>query len=372
MIVGGVIAGQGEINLLLLIGIIWACCVLGDTTSFFLGRRLGRGFILRHGPKFKINEERLRQVESYFERHGGKTILIGRFVGPGPRVGAVRGGLVGFAYSRFLPFSVIGCGLWATLFMRPRIHLLPVVRPGRLDRREGHVRVRGHGRGHRGRGLRVPAAAPRGGPAPPGRLDRGRAAAADQLWRGLLAPLGRFAGPRLRFLGQRLTPGGLGLEFTDHGGRRRGRASTCSCSTRCCCRWRVATRRPPTASCSTWPTTCAREWRGRGQGGHRPRLASPRSRRSCLPLGSLLAARRHFGELGGAAGGRRGDLPRGPADQGGSRPAAAGRSAGRHRGLQLPQRARGVRHDLGRRRGGGRAGAAGHREPGARWSPSRW
>ena len=81
IIVGGVIAGQGEVELIPLIGLIWVCAVLGDTTSFFIGSRMGRDFMLRHGPRFKITEERLNQVEGYFERHGGKTILIGRFVG---------------------------------------------------------------------------------------------------------------------------------------------------------------------------------------------------------------------------------------------------------------------------------------------------
>ena len=42
VIAGGVVAGQGEIQLLPLIGIVWLCAVLGDTTSFYIGRRLGR------------------------------------------------------------------------------------------------------------------------------------------------------------------------------------------------------------------------------------------------------------------------------------------------------------------------------------------
>ena len=50
ILVGGVIAGQGEIELIPLIGLIWVCAVLGDTTSFLIGRRLGRDFMLRHGP----------------------------------------------------------------------------------------------------------------------------------------------------------------------------------------------------------------------------------------------------------------------------------------------------------------------------------
>ena len=47
VIAGGVIAGQGEIQLLPLIGLVWVCAVLGDTTSFYIGRRLGRSFLER-------------------------------------------------------------------------------------------------------------------------------------------------------------------------------------------------------------------------------------------------------------------------------------------------------------------------------------
>src|SRR4051812_44949334 len=45
VILGGVIAGQGTIDIFVLIGIVWACTLLGDTVSFFLGRRLGRSFL---------------------------------------------------------------------------------------------------------------------------------------------------------------------------------------------------------------------------------------------------------------------------------------------------------------------------------------
>jgi membrane protein DedA with SNARE-associated domain/membrane-associated phospholipid phosphatase len=113
---GGVVAGQGTIQLLPLIGVVWACAVLGDTTSFYIGRRLGRRFLERHGPRFKITEERLRQVESYFERHGGKTILIGRFIGLVRALAPFIAGSSGLPYRRFIPYSIVGCGLWSSLF----------------------------------------------------------------------------------------------------------------------------------------------------------------------------------------------------------------------------------------------------------------
>src|SRR5918999_1611014 len=50
VILGGVIAGQGEVELIPLLSLVWACCVLGDSTSFVIGRKLGRAFLIKHGP----------------------------------------------------------------------------------------------------------------------------------------------------------------------------------------------------------------------------------------------------------------------------------------------------------------------------------
>lgn len=61
MLLGGAVAGQGAIDIYLLIGIAWFSAWLGDTTSFFLGRRLGRDFVLRHGPRVGISHERFEK-----------------------------------------------------------------------------------------------------------------------------------------------------------------------------------------------------------------------------------------------------------------------------------------------------------------------
>jgi membrane protein DedA with SNARE-associated domain/membrane-associated phospholipid phosphatase len=116
VIAGGVVAGQGTIALLPLIGLVWICAVLGDTTSFYIGRRLGRAFLEKHGPRLKITPERLEQVEGYFDRHGGKTILIGRFIGLVRALAPFIAGSSGLAYKRFIPYSIVGTGLWSATF----------------------------------------------------------------------------------------------------------------------------------------------------------------------------------------------------------------------------------------------------------------
>jgi len=116
VIVGGLVAGQGQISLLLLIAIVWTCAVLGDLTSYALGRRLGRDFMVRHGARVKITEARLEQVEAFFERRGGQTILIGRFIGLVRAIAPFIAGASRMPLRKFLPYDVLGAGLWAMTF----------------------------------------------------------------------------------------------------------------------------------------------------------------------------------------------------------------------------------------------------------------
>jgi membrane protein DedA with SNARE-associated domain len=116
VIVGGLVAGQGQISLFVLIAITWACAVAGDLTSFALGRRLGRGWLLRHGARLKITEDKLDTVEGFFDRRGGATILVGRFIGFVRPLAPFLAGAARMPLRRFLPYDVIGAGLWTATF----------------------------------------------------------------------------------------------------------------------------------------------------------------------------------------------------------------------------------------------------------------
>jgi membrane protein DedA with SNARE-associated domain/membrane-associated phospholipid phosphatase len=116
VIVGGVVAGQGEISLFVLIAITWGCAVAGDVASYTIGRRLGRAWLVRHGPRLKITEDRLRQVEGFFERRGGMTILIGRFIGIVRALAPFIAGASKMPLRKFLPYDVLGAGAWAATF----------------------------------------------------------------------------------------------------------------------------------------------------------------------------------------------------------------------------------------------------------------
>ena len=114
MLLGGAVAGQGAIDVYLLIAIAWFAAWAGDSTSFFVGRRLGREFLLRHGPRFGLSHERFDRVEDYFGRHGGKTIFIGRFISLMRAFAPFIAGSSGMRYRDFVPYSILGCGLLVT------------------------------------------------------------------------------------------------------------------------------------------------------------------------------------------------------------------------------------------------------------------
>jgi membrane protein DedA with SNARE-associated domain/membrane-associated phospholipid phosphatase len=217
VIAGGVIAGEGTISLLPLIAIVWICAILGDTTSFYIGRRLGRVFLETHGPRVKITPERLEQVEGYFDRHGGKTILIGRFIGLVRALAPFIAGSSGLSYRRFIPYSIIGTGLWATIFCT-----LGFIFWRSFDR-VAHIAGQAiFGLGvtiavivaivfayrHR-REIRDWLLAHEDHP-----LAKPLFAVARPLYRHLLRPAYDAVAPQLRFLWNRVTPGELGLELS--------------------------------------------------------------------------------------------------------------------------------------------------------------
>jgi undecaprenyl-diphosphatase len=223
IIIGGVVAGQGEIQIVPLIGLAWLCCILGDSASFFIGRKLGRSFMVKHGPKVRITEETLEKVEKYFARHGGKTVLIGRFIGLVRAVAPFVAGSSGMRYRVFLPYSVLGTGLWATtfsllgFFFYRSFHKVANV-AGQVTLVFGVLvafilgSVWAYRRLRDGEQRRVVAAwLERQGQRP---LLRPVAAVVRPLWRRVLRPAGSFLAPHIRFLFDRVTPGGLGIELT--------------------------------------------------------------------------------------------------------------------------------------------------------------
>ena len=208
VVLAGAVAGQGETSVVLTIGIVWLSAFLGDTVSYFLGEKLGRNFILEHGHRLRITPERFAQVERYFDSHGGKTILIGRFIGLVRALAPFIAGSSGMRYRAMAPYSILGTGIWATTFT-----LLGYFASKNIDAvlsNSEHALLAFAlivglivGTIVAVRYLKVPE----------NRAKVAREMEARPVLRTLLA-LGRRFSPQVRFLAGRVTPGGLGLELT--------------------------------------------------------------------------------------------------------------------------------------------------------------
>jgi membrane protein DedA with SNARE-associated domain/membrane-associated phospholipid phosphatase len=207
MLLGGAVAGQGAIDVYLLIAIAWFAAWLGDTTSFFLGRRLGREFVLKHGGRVGISHERFEKVEDYFGRHGGKTIFIGRWISLVRALAPFIAGSSRMSYRGFVPYSILGTGLWASL------HILVGYFFSRSIETAGHYAARGAfllatliaiviGTVYLVRFLKVEA-----------NRERTVRWMEEHRLTAWMVELSRR--PQIRFLWKRVTPGGtFGLEFT--------------------------------------------------------------------------------------------------------------------------------------------------------------
>jgi membrane-associated protein len=116
IVLGGVVAAEGGVELVPIILVAWLAAALGDLASFALGQRLGRRFLLARGPRFGITAARLERVEQFFDRHGPRAILIGRFVGIVRAVAPFLAGASRLRLRAFLPWSLLGTAAWATAF----------------------------------------------------------------------------------------------------------------------------------------------------------------------------------------------------------------------------------------------------------------
>jgi membrane protein DedA with SNARE-associated domain/membrane-associated phospholipid phosphatase len=208
ILLGGVVAGQGTIDVFALIAIVWTCAVAGDLTSYYFGRRLGREFMEKHGPRVKITHERLEQVERFFDRHGGKAILIGRFVGLVRAIAPFIAGSSRMPLRRFIPYDVVGAGLWGTTFV-----LLGYIFWQSFDKVTKYAE-----KGALALGVVISAVVGVYAAIKWLRVDENREQAigfieGQPLLRWLL-PVGRRLKAPLIFAWNRLTPGELGLELT--------------------------------------------------------------------------------------------------------------------------------------------------------------
>jgi membrane protein DedA with SNARE-associated domain len=112
VIVSGALASAGLFELPTLIAVVSAGAVVGDSIGYELGRRLGRPWLLRRGARVGFHRDRIEAVDAFFKRHGGKAVLIGRFIGFLRALAPFVAGSSRMPYGRFLAYNVAGAIRW--------------------------------------------------------------------------------------------------------------------------------------------------------------------------------------------------------------------------------------------------------------------
>lgn len=107
-------AAKGSLNIFVLYFIILAAAIIGDTANYHIGKAFGNKLI--NANTKLIKKEYIDKTYSFFERHGGKSIIIARFVPIIRTFAPFVAGIGKMKYLRFLSFNAIGALLWTTLF----------------------------------------------------------------------------------------------------------------------------------------------------------------------------------------------------------------------------------------------------------------
>src|SRR3972149_2889196 len=111
----GALSAVGQLNILTLYVVILAAAILGDTVNYWIGYRIGPK-IFENDNKY-IKKEYLNKTKSFYEKHGGKTIILARFI-PIIRTFAPFVAGVGIMnYRKFIIYNIFGGTLWVTLFI---------------------------------------------------------------------------------------------------------------------------------------------------------------------------------------------------------------------------------------------------------------
>jgi membrane protein DedA with SNARE-associated domain len=116
LVAAAVLAGQGHLKIWLVILIGAASAIVGDNVGYLLGRKLGRDVLVSRGP-FHAQRARVIQVgDRYFERHGAKTVFIGRWIAWIRFATAWLAGINGMRFRVFFPWNAFGGITWAITY----------------------------------------------------------------------------------------------------------------------------------------------------------------------------------------------------------------------------------------------------------------
>ena len=111
LVTAGVFAAAGLLDIWMLNLLLVPAAILGDATGYYFGKKVGPALYSRPDSRF-FKQEHLKKAKAFYEKHGGKTIILARFVPVVRTFAPIVAGVSGMSYSSFAMYNIVGGVLW--------------------------------------------------------------------------------------------------------------------------------------------------------------------------------------------------------------------------------------------------------------------
>ena len=111
----GALCGPTELSIGVLLPVLMGAAILGDAVNYWIGFLVGPGFLAKGKVRF-VKREHLERTQRFYERHGGKTIILARFIPILRTFAPFVAGIGRMSPVRFFAYNIVGGILWVTSF----------------------------------------------------------------------------------------------------------------------------------------------------------------------------------------------------------------------------------------------------------------
>jgi membrane-associated protein len=118
LVTAGVIAAAGHLKLVSLLSLVTLCAIAGDQLGYLIGRKAGKNLFTREDSRF-FKKRHLDRAHEFYEKYGGKTIILARFVPIIRTFCPPVAGAAGMSYTRYLIYDIVGgiCWVWGMILL---------------------------------------------------------------------------------------------------------------------------------------------------------------------------------------------------------------------------------------------------------------
>ena len=113
VVAGGLLAGEGSLHILLVLGAAFFGSIIGDNIGYLVGRRYGRAMVVRWGERFGLGEKRFKMVEERFQNYGIAVVLVARFIIILRQLNGFVAGTMKMNWPVFFLYNSLSAALWS-------------------------------------------------------------------------------------------------------------------------------------------------------------------------------------------------------------------------------------------------------------------